>query len=160
MIIVTGQPRCGTSMMMRCLEKAGINMAFEGTRPEEMKKRFRNIHGFYEGNWNGQDGAVKCMRVKRLNDFKDPFFIMMIRDYDKIVKSWKEINNRDFSKVKDKMKKKRKNILDVVSNYSFVKIDYDVFVNTPEAYKEDFENQGIDFNKLIRGIDKDLYISR
>ena len=41
--IVTGNPRCGTSMMMRCLEKAGIRMAFKDVKKNEKETLINKV---------------------------------------------------------------------------------------------------------------------
>ena len=44
--IVTGHPRSGTSMMMRCLEQGGIPVAFTPQRDRNMQARFEQASGF------------------------------------------------------------------------------------------------------------------
>ena len=179
MIIVTGQPRCGTSMMMYCLSLCGVNMSFEdGKKAEKEKKAFRNIYGFFEGQWNGEDGTVKCMSDEKFSMFPSPRIIVMTRSIDEIIKSWEDVRKATGRKRRKKLSadevkrreqarregitNKRRLSLETRKKYPNIVIDYDIFVNTPEAYKEDFVKlcPELDFNTLITGIDKHLYIDR
>jgi hypothetical protein len=161
--IVTGQPRCGTSMMMRCLEKAGIRMAFEDVKKDlDLQKKFRNIHGFYEGEWDGGEGAVK---FADLSKFDNPYVIVMTRDFDKMLQSWEDIYQRTppqakHQRKKEMMVKSRESNLQRAKNYTHIIVDYDTFVTNPETYREQFKQWGLDFDKMITGIDNNLYINR
>jgi hypothetical protein len=163
--IVTGNPRCGTSMMMRCLEKAGIRMAFKDVKKNEKeKKQFRNIYGFYEGRWDGGSGAIK---FENLNRFNNPRVIVMIRDLNGIINSWREIrqkNNLFDNKILEKRKKliveKREKLLIEVRRYDHIIVNYDEFVTSSEKYRESFQRWGLNYDLLVTGIDKELYIDR
>src|SRR5690348_4299457 len=75
--VVSGFPRSGTSMMMRCLEAGGIPCVYD-TRGDEARNRntlipgyVPNPHGFYEDaplqnpDWSAFRG--KCVKVVRDN---------------------------------------------------------------------------------------------
>lgn len=159
--IVNGQPRCGTSMMMRCLEKAGIRMAFEDCKKNaDQQKIFRNIYGFYEGKWDGGEGAVK---FADLSKFDNPKVIVMTRDFDKMLQSWEDINKknqRTHQRKKEQMVKVREFALQRAKTYNHIIVDYETFVTNPETYRKQFEQWGLDFDKMITGIDNNLYINR
>lgn len=165
MIIVTGRPRSGTSMMMRCLEKAGIPMAFKpDEKKEEMRIEFDNPHGMYEGEWNKKDGATKELTPERFIEGK---YIVMLRDEKEIVDSMTDVRKRMGSVMnmpkeqKIKINKARlEAIMKAVEKYDYITVNYDEFVNNPEQYRKDFESLDIDFDKLITGIDKKLFKNR
>jgi hypothetical protein len=178
MYIVTGKPRSGTSMMMYCLSLCGVPMSF--TEPknlpretiEKVKLAFKNPYGYFEGEWNGKDGAIKYLSHYQLDQFPNPKLIIMERDADKIIASFKAIRDKlDLPQwVKDKspffdktffedQKEKRYAEYD---KYPNVRVHYDTFVNSPETYRVDFNRvfPELDFDTLIKGIDKTLYIKR
>lgn len=183
MITVTGKPRCGTSMMTRCIHLAGVPLAFkEFERKEEMKERMRNIYGFYEGMWNGEDGVIKCFGFNMIDKFPNPRLIVMTRDEDKIRASWKEVHSKTPFKKPPKLtpeqiakiKEQRKNFTpikrperfltleDVMAKYPHITVEYDTFVNDPEQYRRSFEKlfPELDFNLIKSGVDKRLYVNR
>ena len=178
MIIITGKPRSGTSMMTRCIHLAGVPLAFTPSQKgEAQEKAFRNIYGFYEGLWNGTDGVIKSFDTSMFRKFSNPRFIYMERDEDKMTKSWVAINpqvtieqRRGAKERANKARAERKEkglptvpkCIDEVKNYPHIIINYDKFVTEPEEYRFDFELlfPELDYNVIISGIDTQLYINR
>lgn len=178
MIIVTGQPRCGTSMMCHCIHLAGVPKAFtEGIRPS--KDIFRNPYGFYEGNWNGEDGVVKSFSPTPIERIKksglNPKAILMKRKPEATIKSWDEVMRKIGDKKRHKpikeptieqrlngIEKRHNMALSWLDGIDYVEVDYDTFVTDPEQYREKFINlfPELDYNIIISGIDGDLYINR
>lgn len=162
MIIVTGQPRCGTSMMMHCLHQAGVPLAFDKTARDDMSEKFRNPHGMYEGKWNGKDGLLKAVGARQLQDFDNPRIVWMIRDAKKINKSWQQITGNKDIPFGKRSKEVRKRIKKALDKFQYITVDYDTFVNKPETYRKDFQSllPELDFDIIIKGIDKSIYINR
>jgi hypothetical protein len=115
MYVVTGFPRSGTSMMMRCLQFAGIDPVVSASRSAAMAKRNNgpyaaNPHGFFEVE------EREYMRVGFLESIEDgraikllttslPFIparpttvIWMRRDPAEIRKSYERTFAEDFDK--------------------------------------------------------------
>jgi hypothetical protein len=169
MIIVSGQTRSGTSMMMYCLDKAGVNMAFDDReRTPIIEKRFRNIYGFYEGRWNEDEGAIKHLSVNGLEQYPNPRVIFMLRDVDKRIASWRAVKEDEGKALREgflrpeKMLKRKQVLMEKLRDIPHILVDYDTFVNEPDTYKVDFLNllPELDFEKIKSGIDKKLYINR
>jgi len=181
---VTGKPRCGTSMMMYCLHKAGVPLAFDDMKNnEEVMKRYKNPYGFFEGRWNGQDGLLKCFSPNMFEQFPNPRLVVMTRDEKKIQASWKEVRKDLPQRVapvmteekKAEMQKRMKEmkekqvfrpkfitLSDALKKYPHITVDYDTFVTNPEQYRKDFEGlfPELDFDIIKSGVDKSLYINR
>lgn len=95
LVIVTGGPRRGTSMMMHCLELGGIKCAYSVNKNragEESRIIMRNPKGFYEGGVIPAEGGVAAKRfgmtASNLTLTYDVYFIVMERPADEIMKSW------------------------------------------------------------------------
>jgi hypothetical protein len=187
MIVITGNPRSRTSMMTRCIHLAGVSLAFEPRNSnEEMKKKFRNPYGFFEGQWNGKDGVIKSFASKKWSEFNNIRIIYMEREKEKIQASWKEIReksgNKQFKKLSkerlEEMKKKAQEMMqkrgkqmkfekpipvkEAIKDYPHIIVNSDKFVLEPESYRKDFEKlfPELDFDLIKSGIDKELYIDR
>ena len=178
MIIITGKPRSGTSMMTRCIHLAGVPLAFTPSqRGEKQEQAFRNIYGFYEGAWNKEDGVLKSFCPTMFKQFINPRFIYMERSEDKMEKSWVAINPQVTLEQRRELKEKANRTrteriekgfptvpkcIDEVKNYPHIIVNYDKFVTEPEHYRFDFELlfPELDYNVIIRGIDNNLYINR
>lgn len=164
MIVVTGAPRSGTSMMMRCLEKAGIPMAFEELeRPEDATEKFSNPYGFYEGTWNGEDGAIKVFSFMKLKELPNPKFIFMERDINKILASWKDVEGYTARPSKKVILSNKMRIYNYILEFPYIIVNYDTFVKDSASYKDKFYEifgDTIDFKKLTKGINKKLHTKR
>lgn len=153
MIIITGQYRSGTSMMMRCMLNAGARKAY--TEIDHYDKE-RYPYGVFEGVYNGQNGLIKSFDYETFKDYQNPKIILMMRNIKQIQKSMQEKGDLENSIDYDALIK-------VVDYYNHIKVDYNKFVKTPDIYKEDFKRlfgEYFDFEKLKSGIDKTLYINR
>lgn len=93
-IIVTGGPRRGTSMMMHCLELGGIKCVYnsdpKGTKDSRVV--MRNPKGFYEGGVIPAYGGVAAKRFGKaaaeLSNTHDVYYIVMERGAEEIMRSW------------------------------------------------------------------------
>lgn len=168
MIVVTGQPRCGTSMMCHCLHKAGVPLAFDENKGRDVKA-YRNPYGFYEGRWNGNDGLLKALAISDIKALKDVRIVYMYRNPEKVEKSWEAVNKQmkhqpNYDKKLRRLSIEKKfEVLDTfVQDYPHVKVNYDTFVTNPEEYREVFITlfPELDYDIIISGIDRYLYINR
>ena len=166
MIIVTGTPRSRTSMMMYCLSLCGVPMAFEENNIRN-KEQYRNLYGFFEGNWNGEEGAVKSFFVNEFDKYINPRFIFMDRNVDCIMNSWEELAKFELrpdmvDRRREFITKNKNKRLEAIKKYPHIIVDSDKFVLNPESYREKFNKvfPELDFNVLISGIDKNLFVNR
>lgn len=154
MIIVTGQQRSGTSMLMRCLHLAGAKKAYEdngNTSP-------RYPYGFFEGRQISHEGAIKVFDYTQFKSFISPKIIIMERDTKQIEKSTKE-------KIEERLIKKinMTELYEEAQKYPHIVVNYETFINTPDVYKDQFISllgSYLDFEKLKSGIDKTLFTKR
>ena len=176
-IIVTGLPRSGTSMMMRTLEMGGIQCAYNENREEKEKIRMRNIYGFYEGGTIPEVGTVAVKRfgaqiAERLAEKYDCWFIFMDRHPDKIKASWEEANSKApkpkvkvprQSNTSQTLADSQKKIKNVVNKHRHIVINYDK-INTDSENEllrlKKFLPVEFDVGKALKAIDKTLYINR
>ena len=165
MISVTGLPRTGTSMMCHCLSLAGVPLAFTDNRRD--KEQYRNPYGCYEGMRNGEDGLIKVFSEKELEDIPDIRIVCMYRDPEKVSKSWNETMKRinptnKHIDTSENVKLRLAHLDKWVKKYPHIKVDYDTFVTNPEEYREVFITlfPELDYDIIIKGIDKNLYINR
>lgn len=159
MVLVSGRGRCGTSLMMHCLHKAGLSPAFELKRNPKAEKIMRQPEGFYEGQWNGESGLLKCF--SDFERFDNPRVIIMTRDINKIIRSWLEVYKKRGEKqlggLSNQLKQPRK-----AKKHNHIEVDYDTFVQNPEHYRKDFNRlfPELDYDKIKSGIDLTIYKER
>lgn len=154
-------------------------MAFdESKRAEEGKIIFNNLHGFYEGKWNGKVGAVKDLGFnfdKYLPP--EPRVICMQRDPKNSLKSWKDVMDRRRERFPElvqkrlpfrekfeanfyeRINKRNTKRIETINKYKHITVNYEEFASNPENYRKDFEClfPELSFDKLKEGIDLKLY---
>lgn len=94
--VICGQPRSGTSMLMRMMEFGGIAVEFDlKSNEENLREIFQNIHGFYEVV---KPTYTKCFKVVNSNALKSLLshckLIYIDRDVEDIIKSWERVELR------------------------------------------------------------------
>jgi hypothetical protein len=178
MILVSGAPRSGTSMMMRILDFGGIPPVY-GINPEPKfaRESHRNYYGFYEGNITEykDDKSAKSFALKRdLKNSKNPKIIFMLRDPDQVLKSRLAI--REFRKSKNmrvnkpsqfdstRIAETQKQIMDIIKDYDHLIIPYDDFHANPKKYLKKIKKLvapiPFDEKKAFEAIDRSLFIIR
>jgi hypothetical protein len=180
--VVTGFPRSGTSMMMRCLSFAGIKPVVSELRELAMSHRNKgdypaNPHGFYEVE------EREYMRVGFLDSIKDgrcikllttslPFIparpatvIWMRRDPTEIRRSYErtfpkesfETRYPDWPRTHDVQLKHIRPIVEDRRSVRLVEINYrDVIENPVRALSV----LPIDYQKAAAAVDRSLYRNR
>lgn len=163
-IVLVGQPRSGTSMMMRVLEAGGIDCEYTESKGD--KEKFRNIYGFFETPNPTYTKCFKCWNPSFLSNVpKDWKVIYIERDIESMVNSWKEINKKD-NVLLEKIQKRRSVIKQILVNgkYEVLMLTYDLIHKAPlkEISKIKEFLQPIDFNvqKAVKMVDKKLYVNR
>ncbi|MFY7943080.1 MAG: sulfotransferase domain-containing protein [Crocinitomicaceae bacterium] len=178
-IVVTGIPRSGTSLMMQILEKIPIEIMTDEVR----QKDENNPEGYYELEAvkgiirdnsflrEAQDKAIKI--VAPLPQFLDLSLkykvIFMRREMDEILISQEKMLNKDQSAEREKFKtiyelhiKKTYQFLEL-NKIPFIDIHYSNLVSNPnyELTKLiDFLNMDLDLEKLKASINQKYYRNR
>lgn len=164
MILGCGQPRNGTSMLMRVLKFGGLAVSYseELDTPERMKK-MRNIHGFFEVR-KIEDGMTtfKVWHPKIASKYPESKIIFIYRDIDQAHRSWLALG---INRQKGVIEKMRKNWFEELEKHEHIKIRYEDMNADP--FKEclrikEFLKNDMDFDaeKAATAVDKSLYINR
>lgn len=168
LIVVTGIPRSGTSMMMRTLEMGGIPCVYQDNHPEEMKKKMKNIYGFFEGGTIPEQGGVAVKRfgkvaVERLSKDYDCYFIFMQREPRQIQASWQAFSG-DVNKGKPvALEQNQKKVKDEVIKEKHIIIEYNTFVMDTENELnrlQAFLPLPLNVKKAFKAVDRYLYVNR
>ena len=166
MIVVCGQPRSGTSMVMRMLEMGGIplNYSVVRNRPDLMAK-FRNPYGFYEMIPITLTGNFKCIWPKLVPSIPlTAKLIRITRTQAAMVASWEAVNGSPLMNARvDQIAKMRTYWDEVLATREHLSLDYDVVVSSPQAAAQqisDFIVDPFDVINAAKAVDKALYINR
>ncbi len=176
-IIVTGLPRSGTSMMMRMLKEGGIPILTDNKRqPDE-----HNPYGYfelekvkYDLSWvsEAEGKAVKLvtMLLKKLPSDNEFYVIFMERNISEIVKSQKEMLEKNGKKMKypeEELEKiylshlkEIKQWISEKDNFKVLYVSYNEAIENPKkiALKiKEFLRKDMNIERMIKAVDKKLY---
>jgi hypothetical protein len=163
MIILYGQPRSKTSMMMRVLEFGGVPCEYtdETQRPRE---KFRNPYGFFE---IAKPTHTKCFKLfvplSMSKVAKTAKIIFIQRDLEQHIKSWEAAApSREH---RERCTKYRKIFEDDLEGYTYLKIKTEDMLADPRRECErvrEFIKDEVDFDveKAITAIDHSLTVIR
>lgn len=183
-VIVSGLPRCGTSMMMRMLDRGGIEPLTDNVRTANID----NPKGYYEfervkklpgdTDWlpEAKGKAVKVLAelIKHLPEGYSYKVIFMKRNLKEVIESQKKMLERrgedpdDISneELRDMFKKYLKVLereIEEHSDMDVIYVSYNDMIETPELEVErinGFLSGGLDIDEMLSVIDKDLYRNR
>ncbi len=183
-IVVSGLPRSGTSMMMRMLEAAEIQVLTDNQRTADLD----NLKGYYEdervkilhedNSWisESEGKAVKVIsyNLQFLPPEHDYMIIFMERKIEEVLASQKKMMKRrgePQADVSDKVmakifKKHLKEIHDWMrneSNIETLRVDYNETLQDPMTTSEsvaDFLDSDLDLEKMMNVVDPHLYHQR
>jgi len=183
-IIVSGLPRSGTSMMMEMLEKGGLEVLTDEVRkPDE-----DNPKGYYEyervkqlpedTDWlnKAKGKAVKVLGelIKHLPDNYEYNIVFMERNLEEIIESQTKMLKRkgkdpeDISKeeLRETFKNYRKILKKQISSnpgMEVIYVDYNDIMSHPEPVIESisaFFDGELDTDEMLSVIDEELYRNR
>ena len=186
LVVVSGLPRSGTSMMMRMLEAGGVPILSDGAREADVD----NPKGYYELERikdleketdksylrEGRGKAVKAISflIKDLPDDNDYRVIFMRRDLDEVLASQKKMIDRldqgDTSAEDEAMKEAFRN--DIVrvrlycknrSNFELIEVNYKTAVEDPAEVARSvnaFLGGTLDEAAMREAVDASLYRNR
>jgi len=182
-IVVSGLPRSGTSMMMRILEKGGVSVLTDNIRKADKD----NLKGYYEfekvkqleedTSWlnSAEDKAVKIISalLKHLSSEHKYKVIFMERDIDEILASQKKMMERrgkEEDKIPNEMmarlfEKHLKEIKEWLSDNSIetLYVNYNDVLDEPLPHLRkinEFLSKDLDIENMVGVVDPDLYRQR
>lgn len=184
-IIVSGLPRSGTSMMMKVLEAGGLPVVIDGLRAADPD----NPEGYYEfervkeldkgdSAWvaDVQGKAVKV--ISALLEFLPPDYqyrvIFMHRNIEEVLNSQRKmlerrgenteaVNDAEMADLFAKHLVKVKEWLRTQPNFSVLDVDYNAMVQNPESYIRminQFIDNSLDEQAMATMINPKLYRNR
>lgn len=148
-------------MMMLCLHRAGIPLAFTPRRERQGERAvFGNPEGFFEGKWNGGGGLVKVLNPANLLKFPEAKVIVMRRDPKEILKSWERVNSRRSAPMQpgispERIAERFAEIEKAAEGMDHVTVDYARFTEDPETHREAILRllPDLDWEKFRSGVD-------
>ncbi|MFO7992082.1 MAG: sulfotransferase [Thermoplasmata archaeon] len=183
-VIVSGLPRCGTSMMMNMLERGGIEPLTDNVRTANVD----NPKGYYEfervkklpddTDWlpqaKGKTVKVLAELIKHLPEGYKYKVIFMKRNLKEVIESQKKMLKRrgeDPDGVSDeelrnmfiKYLKVLEREIDDHPDMDVIYVSYNDMIETPELEVDrinDFLSGGLDTDEMLSTIDKNLYRNR
>jgi hypothetical protein len=167
MITLVGQPRSGTSMMMRVLEMGGIPVEHEQFRDneQELRKKYRNIHGFYDVRNPTFTKCFKCARPELVGLIpKDWKIIYIERNLESVKKSFIALNEKNATTITEKITDIRKKLKAGLTGRHVLHLDYDWVQQHPRETMEHIAKfvapMTFDIEKALLAVDISLYIQR
>jgi hypothetical protein len=185
-VIVSGLPRSGTSMMMRMLEAGGVPILSDEERTADVDnpkgyfelERIKNLETETDKSYlrDGRGKAVKAISflIKDLPDDNDYRVIFMRRDLDEVLASQDKMIARldqgDTSAQEEAMKEAYRN--DIVrtrllckkrANFELIEVHYSAAIEDPAATARAvnaFLGGGFDEAAMREAVDASLYRNR
>jgi hypothetical protein len=185
-VVVSGLPRSGTSMMMRMLDAGGLPILSDGERTADVDnpkgyfelERIKYLEKETDKSYlrEGRGKAVKAISflIKDLPDENDYRVIFMRRDLDEVLTSQEKMIDRleqdDTSAEREAIKEAYRN--DIVRtrllcrnrpNYELIEVHYKAAIDDPAAAAQQvnaFLGGGLDENAMRAVIDASLYRNR
>ncbi len=183
-IIVSGLPRSGTSMMMQMLRQGGFEIVSDGLRQADEN----NPKGYYEfekvkemdkdDSWlpgcRGKVIKIVSVFLSKLPDSYRYKVIFMRRDMQEILASQRKMlvrlqkdpNDVDEKKLVQQYNKhldQMQRWLSGKKNFDVLYVDYRDALNRPEEYAiqiQSFLDMELNTENMIRSVDKSLYRNR
>lgn len=176
-IIVSGLPRSGTSMMMQMLESGGLEILSDGVREADNN----NPKGYYEyekvkslardNSWlEVAEGKVVKVIAQLLRFLPNTFkykVVFMERDMTELLKSQQIMLNKDpnvypmtIANVFEKELQKTEAWAETQPNIEMLNVKYSDVINNPMGMAEKvntFLNNQLDVTGMTKAIDKKLY---
>ena len=182
--VVSGLPRCGTSMMMRMLEAGGMELLVDNIRkPDddnpkgyyelEVVKKIREDASWLEGS-HGKVFKMVSMLLYDLPGDKKYRVIFMRRDIDEMLASQRKMLERNGKSVENydngEMKRLYSNHLPAIEkwlseqkNMEVLYVNYNDTICSPEetAHRvNQFLGNRLDVGEMLKAVDKSLYRQR
>ena len=186
LVVVSGLPRSGTSMMMRMLEAGGVPILTDAERAADIDnpkgyfelERIKDLERETDKSYlrEGRGKAVKAISflIKDLPDDNDYRVIFMRRDLDEVLTSQEKMISRldqgDTSAEREAMKEAYRN--DIVRtrlhcrkrpNFELIELHYKAAIEDPESVAREvngFLGGNLDEAAMRDAVDASLYRNR
>jgi hypothetical protein len=184
-IIVSGLPRSGTSMMMKMLDAAGIPIMTDAVRTADIDnpkgyfeyERVKDLEKETDRSWV-RDARGKALKViswllKDLPDDNDYKIVFMRRDIDEVLASQNKMlahRGEDNTTDDETMAEAYRNHLASVRimarkkpNWTMIEIRYDEAIRDPEGVARkvnEFLGGRYDVRRMVDAVDEKLYRNR
>jgi hypothetical protein len=168
MIIVTGLPRSGTSMIMQILEKGGLSIATDNKRVADE----HNPKGYYEiekvvdyinkkeqcASDNNSECCIKVLSpfLKKIEG--DHRFIFVERNLDECFASMRKMLKKEPAKFP--MMRHLKEIKEHLKDKDVIYVNYNEIIETPDIGLLPLKNLIPHFEEAKKAIDPKLYRNR
>ncbi len=158
MIVVSGFPRSGTSMMMRILEKGGLVPIAEIDNPSDA-----NPNGLYEPigighnpDWRIDETQGDCIKIvapfiRKVK--KQCTTIFMLRDFDEIIASYSKYANP----AKWAYNHLLSVVVDLIKDKNVIYVNYNKVMENPEKELSKIKHLVPYFDKALKVVDPKLY---
>lgn len=156
---VYGQPRSGTSMLMRVLQMGGIEIEYNEV-DDKIKEKFRNPYGLFEKTNPTYTKAFKCTSPSKLKEIPREFkMIYITRDVEQQAKSWKRIHPE--AEHLERVKRVKKMFKETIDR-SYLHLTYeDIHKNPYQECVKIKEYLGeFDVENAVKAVDKTLLVIR
>ncbi len=184
-IVVSGLPRSGTSMMMKMLDATGLPIMtdHERTADEDNPKgyfefeRVKDLKQEPDKSWvRGARGKVLKVISHLLEDLPDENFyrvVLMRRDFDEIIASQNKMLDRrgEENPIEDAEAKESyiRHLVDVRfmvrkrPNFDMIEVEFGKALEAPQTFVadiNDFLGGGLDLDAMMSIVEPDLYRNR
>ena len=185
-IVVSGLPRSGTSMMMGMLEGGGLDLVIDSIRSADADnpkgyyefERVKDLDKVEDTSWLGaaQGKGLKVISflLQHLPDTYDYKIIFMRRSIDEVLasqstmlarraESMGETSDEDMASIFARHLKKVEALIDRRPNCDVMYVDYRETLDSPATVAEQvgrFLGKSLDVEKMARVADKQLYRNR
>lgn len=171
LIIVCGQPRSGTSMLMRIMEMGGIPVEYDVSRnvPDVLEK-FNNPYGMFETNNPSYTKCFKCWNIKSATKINVlARYIYIERNIRDVINSWERVHKRNrtapnpspemTSKRNLRIEKNRQEWHKFLKDKDCLKLNMEDILEDSEQQLQklsDFIKRPFDIQKALTAIDKTI----
>jgi len=184
-VVVSGLPRSGTSMMMKVLEAGGLPVLIDGLRSADKD----NPEGYYEYErvkeldkgdtaWVGDAQGKVVKVISALLEYLPPDYpyrvIFMNRNIEEVLNSQRKmlthrgenvdaVNDAEMADLFAKHLVKVKSWLRAQPNFSVLEVDYNAMLQSPDRYIgmiNQFIDNALDEPAMAEVINPDLYRNR
>ncbi len=175
-LVVTGLPRSGTSLMMQLINKAGIEILSDGLRKSDVSNpegyyEYEPVKGIVKDNSFLKDASGKAVKiVAPLPMFMDKALkykvIFMRREMNEVLRSQEVMLNKDQSAEREKFRTIFQGHLDKTyqflntNNIPYLDVNYAELVNAPGSILptwKDFVGTDAALEELMNVVKPDLY---
>jgi DNA-binding Lrp family transcriptional regulator len=158
--IIYGQPRSGTSLLMRVLEMGGVECEYDKSKPE-VETRFRNIYGMFETRNPNPKKCFKCVNPKFIKEAENVKIIYISRNPEQQAKSWDRINPENPDHL-SRVKRVREMFQKALEGKEYLHITYEDMHKNPRKECERIKEflGEFDVESAVKAVDKSLLVIR